>query len=43
MVIRLDLLAKLGGRSAKALKHPKEAGIAGTNVKRGGITAWSRS
>ena len=32
---------KLGGRSAKALKILKEAGIEGTNVK-GGITAWSQ-
>lgn len=38
---RLIAHCKMGGRSAKALKILKNAGIEGTNVK-GGITAWSQ-
>lgn len=38
---RLIAHCKMGGRSAKALRILKEAGIDGTNVK-GGIRAWSQ-
>lgn len=38
---RLIAHCKMGGRSAKALRILKEAGIEGINVK-GGITAWSQ-
>ncbi|MFP4337236.1 MAG: molybdopterin-synthase adenylyltransferase MoeB [Halothece sp.] len=38
---RLIAHCKMGGRSAKALRVLKEAGIEGTNLK-GGIRAWSQ-
>lgn len=38
---RLIAHCKMGGRSAKALRILKEAGLDGTNVK-GGIRAWSQ-
>ncbi len=38
---RLIAHCKMGGRSAKALRKLKEAGIEGVNLK-GGITAWSQ-
>ncbi|QDZ41134.1 molybdopterin-synthase adenylyltransferase MoeB [Euhalothece natronophila Z-M001] len=38
---RLIAHCKMGGRSAKALRMLKEAGIEGTNLK-GGIRAWSQ-